>query len=522
MNMQELLALVLDHIRGMWRYRWWATALAWLVAIGGIFYVYSMPDVYRASAQIYVDTENVLRPLMQNLMVTDSNLNDVQLLTRTLTTRENLEKVAYATDLDLRARTQEDFERLISNLEDEVGISGGRDNIFTIEYTDRSRAKAVDVVNALTNTFIEGSLGNRGKETEVAEHTIENEIKLRENKLKEKDEERARFKRENLGFMPDQAGDYYSRLQTAVGALAGLEQQLEIAQTRRGELERQLTGEDPVIGLMSSGGGPACSRREDIDQLKKDLRELRYQYTDQHPRLSGMERTLRIYEEECEKELDTLRASGFTSASAPLEANPTYQNIRIQLQDTEVHVATLQAQIQAQRRAVDQLTQNVDRILAVESQLKQLNQDYDVIYGALQELYKSREELQTKIRVDPVASTAQFRIINRAFSDPDPSGPNRPLLIGSVLMFALGVGGALAFLLNQIFPVFFTRDKLKAAIEFPVIGSVTMLLPPEVVARRRMEALTWSLACLLLITAAAVAIALAPTVGPIVRGFLAL
>ena len=64
MNPQEIIAEVLDHARGMWRYRWWAAAVTWVLAVAGWVYVYAMPDVYQASAKVFVDTNSLLRPLM--------------------------------------------------------------------------------------------------------------------------------------------------------------------------------------------------------------------------------------------------------------------------------------------------------------------------------------------------------------------------------------------------------------------------------------------------------------------------
>ena len=65
--MQEALIQVYGYILGVWRYRWIALAVAWIVAIIGWAVVWKMPEAYVATARIQVDTNSVLRPLMRGI-----------------------------------------------------------------------------------------------------------------------------------------------------------------------------------------------------------------------------------------------------------------------------------------------------------------------------------------------------------------------------------------------------------------------------------------------------------------------
>ena len=68
--MQEVISQILSYVWGVWRYRWLAIVVAWVVAIGGWAYVWQMPESYVASARVYVDTNSVLRPLLKGLTIT--------------------------------------------------------------------------------------------------------------------------------------------------------------------------------------------------------------------------------------------------------------------------------------------------------------------------------------------------------------------------------------------------------------------------------------------------------------------
>ncbi|WP_304300481.1 Wzz/FepE/Etk N-terminal domain-containing protein [Chromatium okenii] len=78
--MHEILAQILGYARGMWRHRWLAIIAAWLIAIGGWIVVAKIPDQFSASARVFVDTNSVLRPLLQGLTVQPDLVQRVSLM----------------------------------------------------------------------------------------------------------------------------------------------------------------------------------------------------------------------------------------------------------------------------------------------------------------------------------------------------------------------------------------------------------------------------------------------------------
>ena len=61
--MQEILSQVYSYLWGVWRHRWLAMVVAWVVAIGGWIWVWQSPESYVARARVYVDTNTVLQSL---------------------------------------------------------------------------------------------------------------------------------------------------------------------------------------------------------------------------------------------------------------------------------------------------------------------------------------------------------------------------------------------------------------------------------------------------------------------------
>src|SRR5881275_70364 len=102
--MQQMVEQLLDYLRGMWQRRWIGLGVAWVAVIIGSVGVFRLPDQYEASARVYVDTQSMLRPLMQGMTVTPDAGQQTAILSRTLLSRPNVEKIIRKSDLDTSAR----------------------------------------------------------------------------------------------------------------------------------------------------------------------------------------------------------------------------------------------------------------------------------------------------------------------------------------------------------------------------------------------------------------------------------
>ena len=61
------------------------------------------------------------------------------------------------------------------------------------------------------------------------------------------------------------------------------------------------------------------------------------------------------------------------------------------------------------------------------------------------------------------------------------------LFLSGALIFGLGLGLGLAFIISQLRPTFDTRRSLTMAIQVPVLGSVGAILSPARLRRQRLE-----------------------------------
>jgi polysaccharide chain length determinant protein (PEP-CTERM system associated) len=516
---QALVHEFVEHLRAGWRYRWRVAALSWLICVIGWAFVYTTPDVYKASARVYVDTETLLGPLMQGLTAQQNTLTEVQLVSRAVLSRPNLEMVAHDTDLALRTSSTEEFERLITALQERIVVRGGLDNIFTIEYEDVSREMARRVVAAILATFVEGGLRAQGDDADVSEQALDGEIDEHVRRLNVAEAALAAFKKDNVGYMPGESGDYYNQLQTALASVASAESEVREIGERRNELARQVEGEEPVFGLVTSvGTSGGCAESGRLAELSGQRAALLVDFTEKHPRVVALSDQIAALEERC-------AAAGSTGElSAPgsddLALNPVYQNLRLQLSNTEIELVEARGRLRTHEATVARLRADVDKIALVEAQLKQLNRDYDVVVARHQELLRRWEDLQTKKRIDPVTDDVQFQTIEPPFALPKPVAPNRPLLLGAVLAFAIAAGAALAVALSQLHPVYWSRRQLAQLSGLPVLGSIMEFRDEHAERRARREVLVWFGAYALLLVSAIAVVIFASQGSALVRSML--
>ena len=114
--MNDLLILIYSYLHGIWRYRWSALAVSWVVAILGWAVVYVLPNQYTSTAVIDIDTESLMTPLLKGLAVESDIEKGYAILSMRLLSKTNLKKVIKQTDLRSKAGDPDAMDRLTKEL----------------------------------------------------------------------------------------------------------------------------------------------------------------------------------------------------------------------------------------------------------------------------------------------------------------------------------------------------------------------------------------------------------------------
>lgn len=506
--MEELISKLFGMARGMWRHRWWGLLVAWVVVIAGGVAIYKMPDSYRSSARVFVDTQSVLRPLMSGLAVQPNVDQQIAILSRTLISRPNVEKLITLTDYDLTVGNVAEREKLISSVMTRLSISSaGRGNLFNLSFRDEDPARAQRVVQALLTMFVESGLVGKRQDSDAARRFIDEQIVGYEQKLIEAENRVKEFQLRNMALFGDGGTDYVSQIAGLASRVKQAELELREAEFSRDSLKRQLAGEDPVllplIQPQSDISIPELDGR--IDALKKALDGLMQRYTEEHPDVVGTRRIIGQLEEQKAREIEQLKAAGPAQVGS-IDANPVFQQMRLSLSDSEARVAALRARVVGLNQQLDELRAKREILPALEAERAQLNRDYNVHKRNYEQLVSRRESAAMSVEMSAQSGIADFRIIDPPTLPTKPSEPDRVLLFPVAGLAGLGGGFVLTFLLVQLRPSFSDARHLRAVTGLPVLGTISMLADPAVTRRKRLADIGFGVILFLYIAAVAGAV----------------
>ena len=507
--MHEMVDQILDYIRAAWAYRWYAAGVAWVVAIGGWVFVHMMPDRYEATARVYVDTQSVLRPLLAGLTIQPNIDQMITMMSRTLISRPNLEKVIRMADLDIKLKTTEDREAMISRLAKDLQIrAAGRENLYTIAYAERNPQEAKRVVQSLLTIFVEGSLGDKRKDSDSARRFLDEQLKAYSDKLVAAENAFTEFKRKNAGLMAGRGGqDYYARLGEAQAAVNQAELELKETENARNAMKKQLSGEETMPSLLEGkkGGSAQEPSNPEIDArisaLEQKIDALRLNYTDRHPDIVGLQRVISQLREQKKAEAKVQSSQQPPAVQAQQNANPFQQQLSISLAQAEANVASMKARVAEYQRRLEALKAAVNAQPQVEAEYVQLTRDYEVTKANYERLLTRREQAQMSGEMESNASVMDFRVIDPPTVPSVPNAPNRPVLITVVMLVALGAGVAVAFLLSQLRPTFSEEKRLRELSGLPVYGTVAMAWTEAQRAKRRKSTVAFLLSVASLLSA---------------------
>ena len=509
--MQEIFEQVWGYVRSTWRFRWYIYLIAWPICIAGWLFVNQMPDQYESKARVFVDTSSALRPLLRGIASQGSAEDGLQMMTRTLMSRPNLEKVARMTDMDLTVSTPEEMDELITRLSKTIKFSGGRgnDKMYSISYVDEDPQLAKQTVQSLLTIFIESTLGDTRKDSDSARKFVESQIKEYEQRLIEAENRLKEFKRKNAGRMPGEGGTYFAQIKQARQKLAAAELELSEAKNLRDELRRQIEGEEPVFGIVpstSSSTNPLVTGPHPLDgrinTLEQRLDDLLLRFTEKHPDVVATKDTLARLKAKREKDIKEQQANApklSRPAATGLNQNPVYQQLKISLSQAEARVASLIPRVKNYRKNLRDLENLVDTIPQIEADFKNLNRDYNINKKNYEALLARRESAKIAERAESSTDEVKFRIVEPPRVPFEPTGPNRPLFETVVLIGGLIAGVVFAFFLSQIKPMFDTPRNLQLQTGLPVLGYISRIWTAEEKKKRRIDVISFGIVGLALL-----------------------
>ncbi|HMO46678.1 MAG TPA: Wzz/FepE/Etk N-terminal domain-containing protein [Rubrivivax sp.] len=479
-----------------------AAAAAALCAAGVVL----VPSRYEAKAQIYVDTQSVLKPMMAELTYQPDIDVQVRMLARTLVSRPNVEKLVRNPALGLDTADAAAHEKLVTRLMQKIKVEpAAAANLYDISFRGESPEVAQRLVQVMVQMFADASSGAKRRDAQDAGRFIEEQIRSYEATLVEAENRLKDFKVRNFGVTGVSSQDYYTRVSALTDAVTKLRTELSAAEQARDAYRRELAAEDPQLPaeLAPRAGSPAALEAETrLDAQKKNLDELLRRFTEAHPDVISARRVIAELEaEEKQRKEAEARLPGKPGKAA---TSPVYQKLRVSLAEAEAQVASLRAQLSMQQAELDQTRGSGSQRPQVEAELAQLNRDYEVIRKNYDAMVARREAATLGARLDSGSHYAEFRVIEPARASDKAVFPNRLHLALMSIAASLLAGAGAALFADSLRPAFEEAEPLEQLSGRPVIGTVSKLVTPQGVRERHARHMRFgaALGSLLLLQAA--------------------
>jgi uncharacterized protein involved in exopolysaccharide biosynthesis len=349
-------------------------------------------------------------------------------------------------------------------------------NTFRLFYTSSSPDQAAAVAQRLANDFIDEHIRERVEVSTGTSEFIEAELQRLATEIQQVEERIAAVKNENTGRLPEDTNANQRLLEGAMSDLRFAQRDLSIAESDEAFYRQQaLTGASDSARSSAQPDTP-IERRQ---RLEIALGEARARgFTDKHPDIIVIQ-----------QELAALEQGGTEDGEQRLTAEQ-------QLANNEAERARLRAvaareEIERLRTQTDEIQDRLAKAPSVAEQLVALDRQHEHLSASFQDFSNKRLEAGVSANMERRQKGEQFKILEAAFAPPEPSSPNRWLIVGLGLVMGLMAGAGAAVLLEISDSSLHGPRDVQSAFHVPVLAQIpkVMLASDRLKLRRQRLAL---------------------------------
>jgi polysaccharide chain length determinant protein (PEP-CTERM system associated) len=496
--MQEQISEIFYYLKGALRYKWHGIIVAWTVCLIGWVFVLALPNKYTSEAKVHVETRTMLQPLLQGMTIQSDVRGLLRVMQLLMFTESNLEQIVKLSDLGKTVHNETERQAMMARLKKDIQINGGTDDIFAIKYEALDPDMAKNVVQAVLTVFSEQTQMSMDSGADGAKKFIDEQIREYETRLRNAEKARENFKRTNYGLLPGEGGDQITQVQGTANLLADAKMKLKENLSRRDVLLKQLnevkdSGEDWTVTDIQQQNNNLSEEDTTIEVLKTRKKELLVRYTEKHPEIVSINKTIAAMQRR-KQIAEPVQQDEDSLIKPSVMANPYIQTIKIALNEAEAEVASSQSRVTELQQRVDKIGNELNSRLTVETELKNLNRDYDSIKSNYEKLLDSREHAKMSEKVENQAEALKFKIADAPNKPLKSSSPHRELLFSAILLGGVVCGAGLAFLLYFIRPTIMSTLQLRQLTGLPVLGSVSLKITGKKMANYKIDRLRYSFA----------------------------
>jgi polysaccharide chain length determinant protein (PEP-CTERM system associated) len=507
-----------DYLEMAWRRRWILLVPLVLFAVVTFFYSQTLPNRYRSEATILVIPPqvpaNVVRPTIEGTLA-----QRLEQIRQQLLSQNRLERIIQEFDLYPAERQTRLMESVIERMRRDIKVAtpkAGRKQDpghFTVSYESESPQAAVAVAERLASLFVRENLERRNIRADATAQFVQSQVDEALRRLQDQEGRLEAFRRQNIGKLPSEVQSNLAMIQTTRQELQALTDANNRDRERQITIERTIADEVAFGGIAAAGaprpGEAPQTAAQELAAVRAGLERMQLRLKDDHPDVRTAKRRIGELEQRAAEEAlaQPLSADGAAAAISPTDVarQKRISGLRTEFELLERNITARNAQAARLQAMASDYRQRVELAPALESQLSQLLRGYETLKSTHESLLRKSQEAEVAANLEERQVSEQFRIIDPPRRPERPQSPDRVRmnLIGALL--GLGLGVAIAGLLEYRDTALRSEDDVLIALSLPVVATVPTMWTAEErqAARRRRMLLIGSSAVVTLVISAA-------------------
>jgi succinoglycan biosynthesis transport protein ExoP len=465
------------------RRKWVALAVFATILAATTSLTVSLPDLYRATATVLVETQQISETLVQPTVAIELETR-LQTIRQEVMSRTRLWNLITQFDLYPSLRKKGvPFDAIIEQMRRDIDLelkgeqqaSGRSPTIaFEIGYAGRDPQVVAGVANALASFYVsENSKIREGQAVRTAEF-LKAQLADAKSDMDAHERRASEYNVSHIGELPQQVA-------ANLASLERLNTQLRLngdnqvrAMDRRDRLERQLADAEMAAPATPAAGPAPRPRAEQAASLRRQLEEARGKFTDQYPDVVRLRTELAA----AERQLSQRDGSGATATSPATTSAPALDPKTLVLQsiaDADRELKALKAEELALHRSLNSYEQRVENGPKRQEEVQALSRDYNTTKERYETLLKRYEEAQLAASLEQGRKVGQFRVLDAAIAPREAAAPSRPRLFAIGLLLAIGLAVAAVLLSERLDTAFHSIEDLRAFVTVPALFSIPLI-----------------------------------------------
>lgn len=492
---------VWDYGQILFRRKWFFVIPTVVVFLCGVIGAHFLPKIYQSSSIILVQESGLLdtrlvgdvgigTPMQARLLFLDTKIKD----------SSKLKQLIQRIGLDRTLSSPQQMESLIDHIRTNLTVGMERWNpLVTIRYEGQDPYTVQQVVKGITDLFMEESALLEETESDVTVDFIQTQLMTYKEKLEEAERALQKFKEENLLELPvevsgrggtegEAAAQRFivspdlDKLMTTQSALMEVNLELQTLEKQKAIVRRQLSAEKRVIiSEVTKEENPVAAKlQEKLLGLHSDLADARTQFTEEHPKIAGLETMIDRVKKQLDQEEKTIRSGERTTI------NPAYQAMEQQYRDIEIKMDALNARQRELALLAAKYKERVKDVPQREREYAKMVRDkqtvenlYNMFMNQLQVAGISGDVMEKK-------KEKKFIVVKEANLPTSPVKPRKDTIALLGLFIGMGLGLGCVFAVEYTDHSFRSAEDAQVFLGLASLGATANIITEEDEARQQL------------------------------------